>query len=149
MVSNNKRRPAVSILLVEDDEIDVEALGRALRQAGVKSALHSACDGVEALAMLRGTGGHKKLAQPCLILLDINVPRMSGVQFLKELRGDEALKRSVVFILTTSGRGSDRLLAYEHNVAGYFLKENLKLLAGILHAYCQGNEFPDADLSGK
>ena len=149
MDSSNKRRPAVSILLVEDDEIDVEALGRAVRQAGIKSPLHNACDGVEALAMLRGTGNHEKLAQPCLILLDINVPRMSGVHFLRELRGDEALKRSVVFILTTSGRGSDRLLAYEHNVAGYFLKENLKLLVAILHAYCQGNEFPDSEISGK
>ena len=144
MDSNHKRRPAISLLLVEDDDIDVEAFGRAVKKAGIKSSLHSACDGVEALAMLHGTGGHKKLAQPCLILLDINVPRMSGVHFLKELRGDEALKRSVVFILTTSGRAADRLLAYEHNVAGYFLKENLKLLMGILHAYCQGNEFPDS-----
>ena len=144
MDSSNRRRPAVNILLVEDDEIDAEAFERAVRKVGIKSSLHSACDGVEALAMLRGTGSHKKLAQPCLILLDINVPRMSGVHFLKELRGDEALKRSVVFILTTSGRAGDRLLAYEHNVAGYFLKENLKLLVGILHAYCQGNEFPDS-----
>ena len=131
---------AVEILLVEDNDFDVEAVKRAFRKAEIVNPLHSAIDGVEALDKLRTVGGpHDK---PLLILLDINMPRMDGFEFLSVLRGDEHLRKSVVFMLTTSSYSTDRERAYENNVAGYFLKENLGDLVETLKAYVRGNEFP-------
>jgi CheY-like chemotaxis protein len=135
---------AVDVLVVEDNEIDVEAMQRVFRKAELQYPLHIAGDGVEALEMLRGLNGKPMLPRPCLILLDINMPRMDGFQFLDELRRDDMLKPSVVFMLTTSGRPADRKLAYDRNVAGYFLKENLRMLADTLKAYCHGNEFAES-----
>ncbi len=132
----------VDVLIVEDSEIDMQAVLRAFRRANITSQTHQACDGVEALDMLRGTGGRLPLPQPCLILLDINMPRMDGISMLDELRDDEDIRDSIVFMLTTSGHVADRKAAYERNVAGYFLKENLAPLVEMLKPYCQGNEFP-------
>ena len=72
--------------------------------------------------MLRGDGGREKLQPPYLILLDLKMPRVSGVEFLDELRADPALKHSVVFVLTTSQATDDIRNAYERNVAGYICK---------------------------
>lgn len=138
------QKPAVNILLVEDNEIDVEAVERAFKKANINVSLHNAFDGVEALAMLRGTDSKAKLTQPCLILLDINMPRMDGIQLLKALRGDALLKQSIVFMLTTSNRNNDRMLAYEQYVAGYFLKEDLGTFVDMLGSYCNSNQFPGA-----
>jgi len=135
-------RSAPSVLLVEDNEIDVEAVARAFRRSGLPCRLHSARDGVEALAMLRGDTGERAVQEPFLILLDINMPRMDGMELLKALRRDETLKQSIVFMLTTSDRDSDVAQAYEHNVAGYFLKDDLAPLIETLNPYCQGNTFP-------
>jgi len=132
----------VDVLIVEDSEIDMLAVLRAFRKANITSQTHQACDGVEALDMLRGTGGRAQLPQPCLILLDINMPRMDGISMLDELRDDEDIRDSIVFMLTTSGHITDRKAAYERNVAGYFLKENLAPLVEMLKPYCQSNEFP-------
>jgi CheY-like chemotaxis protein len=133
----------VEILLVEDNDFDVEAVKRAFRKAEIVNPLHSAVDGVEALDKLRTTGGpHGK---PLLILLDINMPRMDGFEFLSILRGDEHLRKSVVFMLTTSSYGADRERAYASHVAGYFLKENLGDLVDTLKGYVRGNEFPLAN----
>lgn len=131
-----------SVLLVEDNEVDVEAVQRAFRRASLPFRLHNARDGAEALAMLRGDDGAAALEEPFLILLDINMPRMDGLEMLKVLRGDKALKQSIVFMLTTSNRDSDVAQAYEHNVAGYFLKDDLSPLIQTLSPYCQGNTFP-------
>lgn len=141
--NNTMFRPPVSVLLVEDNEIDVEAVQRAFKKSGIKCPLYSACDGVEALAILRGTDNKAKLTHPWVILLDINMPRMDGLQLLKELRNDTSIKHSIIFMLTTSNRSTDRLLAYEQNVAGYFLKEDLEEFVNMLHAYCNRNEFPE------
>lgn len=131
---------AVEILLVEDNEFDIEAVKRAFRKAEIVNPLHSAIDGIEALDKLREAGGpHDK---PLLILLDINMPRMDGFEFLSALRSDEHLQKSVVFMLTTSSYSTDRERAYASNVAGYFLKENLGDLVDTLKAYVRGNEFP-------
>jgi CheY-like chemotaxis protein len=132
----------IDVLIVEDSEIDTMAVLRAFRRANITSPTHQACDGVEALDMLRGTGGKAQLPQPCLILLDINMPRMDGIAMLDELREDDGIRDSIVFMLTTSGHTMDRKAAYERNVAGYFLKENLAPLVEMLKPYCQGNEFP-------
>ncbi|MCP5365630.1 MAG: response regulator [Hyphomicrobiales bacterium] len=112
----------VNILLVDDDDIDVEACCRAFARLHIPHPLCIARDGVEAIEILRGENGYTPLEEPYVILLDINMPRMDGLEFLEELRADEQLKRSVVFILTTSSADEDRQRAYNSGVAGYILK---------------------------
>ena len=106
------------ILLVEDDEIDVMTVKRALRDLNVSNPLAVATNGEEALALLRNSKSFK----PAIILLDLNMPRMSGLEFLRELRSDDALRDSVVFVFTTSNAEEDKAAAYALNVAGYMLK---------------------------
>lgn len=113
----------VRILLVEDDDVDVMRVERGFHQLRIANDIIRAKDGVEALEILRGTEGDERIAAPFLVLLDINMPRMSGIEFLAELRADEALRSTVVFILTTSKSDEDRLAAYRHNVAGFMHKE--------------------------
>lgn len=127
------------IFLVEDDEVDTEAVRRALRKADIGNPFISASDGVEALDILLGRNG-KSVQQPCIMLLDINMPRMNGLKLLEELRKDESLKRNVVFMLTTSAMEADKQAAYESQAAGYVLKENLQEFADILANYCEINE---------
>lgn len=135
----------VDILVVEDNEIDLEAVQRAFKKANIMNPLHNAWDGVEALEMLSGKNGKEKLPQPCILLLDINMPRMDGIKLLKELRNsqDDCLQQSIVFMLTTSRLSGDRMLAYENNVAGYFLKDDLSELIPLLDSYCKINQFSD------
>jgi CheY-like chemotaxis protein len=117
---------AVTLLIVEDDEIDLMGIKRALKELRIKNPTIRAKDGVEALEILRGENGHEKLQKPYIILLDLNMPRMDGVQFLQAIRDDEALKKSVVFVLTTSDTDEDITSAYTHNVAGYIVKSDAK-----------------------
>ena len=128
------------IFLVEDDAVDTEAVRRALKKADIGNPFINASDGVEALEILTGKRG-KKIEQPCIMLLDINMPRMNGLQLLAELRKDDALKRNVVFMLTTSAMEVDKLAAYNDQAAGYILKENLDGFAAALARYCAVNEF--------
>jgi CheY-like chemotaxis protein len=130
------------ILLVEDDEIDAEVVRRALKKQHISSPLLHARDGVEALEALTGKID-AKISQPCLILLDINMPRMNGLEFLEEIRNNESLKQNIAIILTTSARNEDKIMAYNLNVAGYVLKENMNSLVEMLNQYCQINEVPD------
>ena len=117
--------PTVHILLVEDDEIDVRAVRHSLAKQKVSNPLHVAADGVEALEMLRGERGHERLPRPFLILLDLNMPRMNGLEFLDALRQDPELRSAIVFVLTTSNDDRDKMAAYAHNVAGYLLKQDV------------------------
>jgi CheY-like chemotaxis protein len=130
------------ILLVEDDEIDTETIKRILRKEKITNPLFCATDGVEALAILKNGKGKQAIAQPCVVLLDINMPRMNGLEFLEQLRKDEQLKKNVIFILTTSGRNEDKEMAYNLGIAGYVLKENMGRLIEMLGCYCQINELP-------
>ena len=114
----------VNILLVEDDEIDVRAVKQAFAKQKVKNSIHVASDGVEALEMLRAEGGREPFPRPFLILLDLKMPRMGGLQFLEEIRNDPDLCDTIVFVLTTSDDDKDKVAAYEKNVAGYLLKSN-------------------------
>lgn len=124
--------PDVNILLVEDDEIDVRSVKRALQAQKIANPVFQASDGVEALEMLRGEAGRAPLPRPYLILLDLKMPRMNGIQFLDEIRADPELRDSVVFVLTTSGDERDKVAAYEMNVAGYLLKQDIG--DGFMHA---------------
>ena len=112
----------IKILLVDDDDVDVRIVKRALSRELINNPLVVARDGVEALEVLRGSDGNPPLEQPLLILLDLNMPRMGGLDFLKELRSDPSLSKSIVFVLTTSNDQRDRDAAYDSNVAGYLLK---------------------------
>ena len=111
--------PRPTILLVEDDDIDAMGIERALGKLDLDVLMHRAHDGVEALEMLR----RGQVAAPFIVLLDLNMPRMNGFEFLAELRADSRLHKSVVFVTTTSNNEDDRANAYAHNVAGYVLKD--------------------------
>jgi CheY-like chemotaxis protein len=134
------------LLHVEDDDLCLMGLNRAFKAAKIANPVSFAHDGIEALDMLRGTNGRPRLPRPFLILLDLNMPRMDGIEFLKELRKDEELKKSIVFIMTTSGADGDKVEAYNLGVAGYILKSNpatafLEATA-LLDTYWRVVEFP-------
>jgi CheY-like chemotaxis protein len=132
----------VPILLIEDDALEVEIIREVLKSANLSNPMYRVCDGVEALEVLKGHIARMKLPQPCVILLDINMPRMNGFELLDKMRADEQMKKNVIFILTTSSREEDKIRAYESGVAGYVLKRNLGDLASMLRIYCRINEFP-------
>lgn len=110
---------ATNIVLVDDDEVDVLNVRRAFTRGHITNPLWVAGDGIEALALLRS--GEVPAARR-LILLDINMPRMNGIEFLRALRADPALQPTPVVMLTTSNDDRDRVEAYRLNVAGYLLK---------------------------
>ncbi|VAW98110.1 Two-component transcriptional response regulator, LuxR family [hydrothermal vent metagenome] len=113
----------ISILLVEDDEVDVMNVQRAFKKNHIENPVFIAGNGLQALAKLRGTDGEQQLnPMPKIILLDINMPKMNGIEFLKEIRNDPELHAISVFVLTTSDEEKDRVAAYDMNVAGYILK---------------------------
>jgi CheY-like chemotaxis protein len=109
----------LNILLVEDDQVDVMNVRRAFEKNRITNPLFVAQDGIEALEMLRS--GRVPLSRR-IVLLDLNMPRMSGIEFLRELRKDHALMYTPVVILTTSNDDRDKIEAYNLNVAGYLLK---------------------------
>lgn len=112
-----------NILLVEDDRVDVMNVQRSFKKANIANPLFVASNGLEALAVLRNES--KALQMPefrRLVLLDLNMPKMGGIEFLKELRKDPTLRRTPVIVLTTSDQERDRVEAYDLNVAGYLLK---------------------------
>ncbi len=109
----------LNILLVDDDELDVMNVQRAFRKTNIPHPLYIAHDGVEALKMLRN---ESVPTDRRIILLDLNMPRMGGIEFLRELRADPNLRSSSVIVLTTSAEDRDRVDAYNLNVAGYLLK---------------------------
>jgi CheY-like chemotaxis protein len=114
----------VSIMIVDDDEIDVRAIQRGLQQQRIVNPVFVASDGREGLEMLRGEHGHPKIPQPALIVLDLNMPRMTGLEFLDALRADSQLANSIVFILTSSNADEDKAAAYKHHIAGYVVKSD-------------------------
>ena len=109
----------LNILLVEDDEVDVMNVRRAFERNNVSNPLYVAGNGLEALEMLRdGTVPRERR----LILLDLNMPKMNGIEFLQALRADPELAAAPVVVLTTSNDDQDKIDAYNLNVAGYLLK---------------------------
>ena len=121
MIATANSRP-LNILLVEDDDGDAKAVHRAFQKAKIANPILRAVDGLEALDILKGASGKTKLPPPYMLLVDLNMPRMSGIQFVKALREDDELRHSIAFILTTSKREEDKTAAYDLNVAGYIVK---------------------------
>ena len=110
---------SLNILLVDDDSVDVMNVQRALKKNNSPSRVWVATNGIEALDMLRSNVIPEERR---LILLDLNMPRMNGIEFLRALRLDPTLASSSVVVLTTSREESDRDAVYELHAAGYLLK---------------------------
>ena len=111
-------RNARPVLLVEDDSIDAITVKRALHDLGVQTLLVHSTNGEEALQYLRDDANEK----PCIILLDLNIPKMSGIEFLRIVKSDEYLKAIPVIVLTTSKKDHDVIDSFEQSVAGYMIK---------------------------
>ncbi len=112
-----------TILLVEDDRVDIMTVQRALKRNEIEIPLRVARTGLEALSMLRGKDGCEKIAPPpTLILLDLNLPKMSGIEFLRELRSDPELRDQRIIVLTSSNEPKDRAAAFEYDVDDYIVK---------------------------
>lgn len=109
----------LNILIVDDDVVDVMNVQRAFKKNNIANPLFIAGDGLEAFEMLRG-GAVPRTNR--LVLLDLNMPRMNGIEFLRELRADPELKATSVVVLTTSNESRDKIAAYDLNVAGYLTK---------------------------
>lgn len=114
----------VTILLVEDNLIDCEAVRRGFAKHRIANPIIEASDGCEALAALRGE--HRPpVPKPYILLVDLNMPRMNGIELITALRADPVLRDSVVFVLTTSRSDEDRVASYNLNVAGYIVKSDV------------------------
>jgi CheY-like chemotaxis protein len=138
----------VNILLVEDDQVDIMNVQRAFSKNNIANPLVVAHNGQEALDMLRGENGQKKISPtPRIVLLDLNMPKMNGIEFLKAIRSDFELKSLSVFVMTTSGDEKDKIDAYNYNVAGYIIKPvNFEVFLNaisILDTYWKLCELPD------
>jgi len=106
------------ILLVEDDSVDAMTVKRAIEDIGSKDTLVRSANGEEALDYLRNETNKR----PRLILLDLNMPKMNGIEFLKHIKADNVLKRVPVIVLTTSMEDQDILRSFELSIAGYVVK---------------------------
>jgi CheY-like chemotaxis protein len=133
----------VTILLLEDDDVDVQALRWAFTKLKIANPLTVARDGVEGWATLA------TLPRPYLIITDINMPRMNGIEFLRKVRQSEDYRDSIVFVLTTSNEEQDKIDAYQLNVAGYMLKSDMGAsftrAIALIENYWKVVEFPGPD----
>lgn len=136
----------VNILLVEDDEVDIMNVQRAFKKNNISNPLFVTRDGVEALSALKGTDPDIAVPSPRVVLLDMNMPKMGGIEFLRVLRSDPELRATSVFVMTTSNEESDKVAAFDLNVAGYILKplsfEGFTSAISILNHYWQLCELP-------
>jgi CheY-like chemotaxis protein len=135
----------VTLLLIEDDDVDAMTIERAFNKLKIGNDLVRACDGIEALEML--DNGH--VPSPFIILLDIQMPRMNGLEFLEEIRKHPKYASSIIFVLTTSEADEDMISSYEHNVAGYFLKsaagDGFLDIVHLLNGYWKVVHFPSQE----
>jgi len=106
------------ILLVEDDDVDIMTVKRALKDLNIKNHLVNTANGEKALEYLKNNDDKK----PCIILLDLNMPKMNGIEFLQIVKADDTLKMIPVIVLTTSGQQQDIVESFKLSVAGYIVK---------------------------
>ena len=111
-------RSSKPILLVEDDDVDVMTVKRALKDLNIKNRLVNTANGEEALEYLKNNSNKK----PCIILLDLNMPKMNGIEFLQVVKADDTLKKIPVIVLTTSSQQQDIVESFRLSVAGYIVK---------------------------
>jgi len=131
------------ILLVEDDEVDTMTVKRSLKDIHVHNSLITVSNGEEALDYLRD----EQHQRPCIILLDINMPKMNGIEFLTVAKNDDKLKKIPVIVLTTSKEEQDKLDSFELGVAGYMIKpctyEKFLELLRTINGYWTVSELPN------
>ncbi|RYD80752.1 MAG: response regulator [Sphingobacteriales bacterium] len=111
-----------NILLVEDDYLDAMNVQRQLSKANISHSIKIARNGKEALSFLQGQESERMNPMPDIILLDINMPKMNGLEFLKEIRSDSELKHMKVFIMTTSNEETERTQAQRLGIDGFIIK---------------------------
>ncbi|MBW8828375.1 MAG: response regulator [Burkholderiales bacterium] len=137
---------ALTILLVEDDDVAAESVMRSLAKTSVPFPVVWAEDGLAALEILRGQDTARHIHRPLVILLDLNMPRMNGFEFLQQLRADPDIRDEVVFVLTTSDADADRTRAYHEQIAGYMVKSavgpQFAKLAQLLLSYASAVRLP-------
>ncbi|WP_199610124.1 response regulator [Flocculibacter collagenilyticus] len=117
---NNEDINITTLFVVEDDDVDFKTLMRAMKKRKITNPVIRAYDGLEALEMLK----KNEIPKPFIMLVDLQMPRMSGSELLQKIRQEDELKTNVVFILTTSQDVNDIRQSYENQVAGYFLKDD-------------------------
>jgi len=137
------------ILLVEDDRIDVMMFKRAVEELNITSPLVQANNGEEALQYLRDESNEK----PGIILLDLNMPKMNGIEFLKVVKADDILKTIPVVVLTTSQEEEDVIESFKLSIAGYMVKPHnykklMKTIASI-ESYWTLSELPNQEMGVK
>lgn len=138
-------KKALQVLVVEDDNVDQMLLRRLFAKMNLESSLVFAENGEDALRILREET-EKKLSPSFLIVTDLNMPKMGGLELLKALREDKKLASIVVYVLTTSISESDITEAYKYNIAGYITKDQLREktdeVVALLSSYTSLNIFP-------
>ena len=132
--------------MVDDDELDVEAFKRTLKKQKIVNPFFHARDGIEALEMLRGEHEDVVITRPLIVLMDINMPRMNGLECIQAIREDNDLSNIIIFVMTTSADETDIYEAYNLKVAGYMVKSDLgdSFIRSIemLDKYCQAIVWP-------
>lgn len=135
----------ITILLIEDDDVDAIGIKRSFTKRGMNNEIIRAKNGKEALNLLK----NNRVSFPFIILLDLNMPMMDGLEFLTYLREYEKFKHSVVYVLTTSKSEQDILVSFDKNVAGYFIKNEIGTgydsIVEFLDAYIKIAHFPKSD----
>ena len=133
------------ILLLEDDTVDAMTVKRALKEIKVTNPLVRVSNGEEGLVYLRDETKPK----PCVILLDLNMPKMNGIEFLKVAKADDKLKRIPAIVLTTSKDDQDRFITFQLSVAGFIVKpmDYIKFVEAmkIVNLYWTLSELPNTE----
>lgn len=137
----------VRFMIVDDDEVSVMAIKRAMLTLNLANPVVIARNGIEALELLNNSVETEGKLLPYIVTLDLNMPRMNGLEFLEAIREHPALKKLLVFVLTTSDAPTDISAAYEKNIAGYIIKDNvaetLREALSMLKEYSQLVVIPD------
>lgn len=136
----------VTFLVVDDDDVAIMGMKRAIRKLELTNPVEIARNGEEALEKLRMIGDDR-IHRPFIVTLDLNMPRMGGLQFLEEVRRDAELQDAIIFVVTTSDAPADITTAYSRNIAGYIVKDNayetLKSALNLLRSYTRVVRLPE------
>ncbi|MCX6096282.1 MAG: response regulator [Candidatus Bipolaricaulota bacterium] len=136
----------MKVLVVEDNPDDVTIIKRAMRKSEVKCELYFARDGEEALDFLHREGEFEDVPRPDLILLDLNLPKINGLEVLAKVKEDERLRRIPVIVLTISEREEDMVKAYDSGAASYMTKpvdsKDFERLIGTVQDYWRIAKIP-------
>ena len=130
------------ILFVEDDENDIFLLKRTMKRISMTNAAHFAHNGVEAMEVLRNNQSKSYGEIIQIVLADINMPRMNGLELVRRIRSEDVLKDKIIFMRSTSPLDYERNSFYRMNVSGFFLKDNSEKMIELIKAYCEILEAP-------